>query len=58
MQQGEVVARIGAPDLKSGGANRRLVRWTYMPVPEDPQTLTTIVFDSGRVVEVERKMMR
>ncbi len=57
MNQGEVVARIGAPDLKSGG-KRKLSRWTYMPAPGDLQTLTTIVFESGKVVDVERKLMR
>ncbi len=58
MNQGEVVARIGPPDLKSGGSNRKQSRWTYLPAPGDLQTMTTIMFDSGRVVDVERKVMR
>lgn len=57
MHEGEVLARIGAPDLKSGGG-RKVARWTYLPDPGDPQTLTTVVFETGRVVEVERKVMR
>ena len=58
MHEGEVLARIGTPDMKSGGGSRKLARWTYLPDPGDPQTLTTVVFDTGRVVEVERKVMR
>jgi hypothetical protein len=58
MHEGEVMARIGAPDMKSGGGSRRLARWTYMPTPADAQTLTTVIFDYGLVVEVERKVMK
>lgn len=57
MYEGEVLARAGPPDMKSGGG-RKLSRWTYMPVPGDPQTLTTVVFEYGKVVEVERKVVR
>ncbi|MFO1324913.1 MAG: DUF4124 domain-containing protein [Burkholderiales bacterium] len=58
MHEGEVLARIGAPDMKSGGGGRKVARWTYLPDPGDPQTLTTVVLETGRVVEVERKVMR
>ena len=58
MHEGEVLARAGPPDLKSGGGSRKLARWTYMPAERDPQTITTVVFDYGRVVEVERKVVR
>ncbi len=58
MTEGEVLARTGAPDLKSGGGGRKLARWTYMPVPGDPHTVTTVLFDYGRVVEVERKVVK
>jgi hypothetical protein len=57
MHEGEVLARLGTPDLRSGGGGRRVARWTYMPVPGDPQTLTTVVFEYGKVVEVERKVV-
>jgi len=57
MHEGEVLARLGTPDLKAGGGGRKLSRWTYMPVPGDPQTLTTVVFEYGKVVEVERKVV-
>jgi hypothetical protein len=57
MSEGEVVARVGAPDMTSSGGRKGL-RWTYMPVPEDPNTITNLQFDAGRVVEVERKVLR
>ncbi|HEX6138356.1 MAG TPA: DUF4124 domain-containing protein [Casimicrobiaceae bacterium] len=55
--EGEVVARIGRPDV-STGSGRKIVRWTYLPAPEDPQTITTLTFELGRLVEVERKVVR
>ena len=57
MHEGEVLARLGTPDLRSGGGGRKVARWTYMPVPGDPQTLTTVVFEYGKVIEVERKVV-
>ena len=57
MHEGEVLARIGHPDFRAGGGGRKLARWTYMPVPGDPRTLTTVVFEYGKVVEVERKVV-
>lgn len=56
MQAGEVLARAGAPDMKAGGS--KSARWTYLPHPGDPQTLTTVVIEEGRVVDVERKVVR
>lgn len=58
MHEGEVLARVGPPDLKSGGSGRKLARWSYMPADRDPQTITTVVFEYGKVVEVERKVVR
>jgi hypothetical protein len=55
--EGEVMARIGRPDM-STGAGRKTVRWTYLPAPEDPQTITTLTFELGRLVQVERKVVR
>lgn len=56
MQAGEVLARAGAPDMKAGGG--KAARWTYLPHPGDPQTLTTVVIEEGRVIDVERKVVR
>ena len=55
--EGEVVARVGRPDM-STAAGRKTVRWTYLPVPEDPATITTLTFELGRLVQVERKVIR
>jgi hypothetical protein len=55
--EGEVVARIGRPDM-STGAGRKTVRWTYLPAPQDPQTITTLTFELGRLIQVERKVVR
>jgi Domain of unknown function (DUF4124) len=58
INEGEVMARLGTPDMKSGGGGRKLARWTYLPAPEDPGTVTTLTFESGRLVEVERKVVK
>jgi hypothetical protein len=58
MHEGEVLARVGPPDLKSGGGSRKLARWSYLPAERDPQTITTVVFEYGKVVEVERKVVK
>jgi len=58
INEGQVLARLGPPDMKSGGGTRKTARWTYLPAAEDPGTLTTLTFESGRLVEVERKVVR
>jgi hypothetical protein len=58
INEGEVVTRIGAPNMKSGGNGRKIARWTYLPVPEDAGTITTLTFEHGRLVEVERKIVK
>jgi hypothetical protein len=57
MSEGEVMARVGPPDMTSSGG-RKGQRWTYMPVPEDANTITNLQFDTGRLVEVERKVLK
>ena len=58
INEGEVITRVGPPDMKSGGSGRKIARWTYLPVPEDAQTITTLTFEHGRLVEVERKVVK
>ena len=58
INEGEVVTRVGPPDMKSGGGGRKIARWTYLPAPEDPHTITTLTFEHGRLVEVERKVVK
>jgi hypothetical protein len=57
MSEGEVIARVGRPDMTSTrkGKGRR---WTYMPVTEDPGTITYLDFDNGRLTDVERKVIK
>jgi hypothetical protein len=62
MGEGEVLLKIGKADHE---ALHRAVRgapeektWTYFPHARDPQTLTILRFQSGRVTEIERKIAR
>jgi hypothetical protein len=57
MTEGEVIARVGPPDLTTG-KGRRHARWTWMPVPGDPDTITVVLFDVGRAVEIERTIVK
>lgn len=58
MSEAEVLARLGQPDVTSGGKNRQASRWTYMPAPGDPDTITSLTFANGKVGNVERKIYR
>lgn len=57
MSEGEVLARVGPPDFTTG-KGRRATRWTWMPAPADPDTITVVLFDTGRIVEVERTVVK
>jgi hypothetical protein len=57
MSEGVVLAKLGAPDAASAKHGRH-ARWTYLPAPGDPQTVTTIRFEDGRVTSVERHVVR
>jgi hypothetical protein len=57
MSEGEVIARLGVPDIQSGRGSRRS-RWTYLPVAGDAQTLTIVRFEDGKVVGVDRSVLR
>jgi hypothetical protein len=57
MSEGEVMARVGPPDM-TAAHGRKSRRWTYMPVPEDRDTITNLIFENGVVAEVERKVIR
>ena len=58
MSEGEVRARLGQPDATSGAKDKRKERWTYLPAPGDPQTVTSVTFANGVVTHVERKIVR
>jgi hypothetical protein len=57
MSEAEVVALVGTPDM-TAGRGRKGLRWTYMPVPDDRDTITNLVFENGHVADVERKVVR
>lgn len=62
MSEGEVLAKIGKPDSESfdtgSEAIKTIKRWIYLPCADDPQTVTTVVLKSGRVIEVTREISR
>ena len=58
MSEAEVLAKIGRPDATSGGSSTRQTRWSYLPAPDDPDTVTTITFAGGSVSEVTRKVVK
>jgi uncharacterized protein DUF4124 len=56
MTQGEVLAKLGAPDVT---ANRnKQVRWTWLPADGDLETITTLTLVGGVVTDVERKVVK
>jgi hypothetical protein len=58
MTAAEVVARVGRPDMQSSGRHREGSQWSYLPTAGDADTLTTVVFASGTVSRVERRIVR
>ena len=58
MSQSEVLARVGAPDMTVGAKNATSPRWTYMPAQGDPETITTLLFNKGVLVDIERKVVK
>ena len=58
MTEGEVIARLGQPDVTSRGPKDKAARWTYLPAARDPETVTIIHFANGVVTEVERKVSK
>jgi hypothetical protein len=59
MSDAEVLARIGAPDIKSGNPDSRGgARWSYLPTDGDPGMITTLHIQSGQLTQVDRKPSR
>ena len=58
MTEGEVLARLGAPDVTTGARPTQSGRWTYLPTDGDPDTITTLTFADGKVTKVERKLYK
>ena len=58
MTEAEVLAKLGQPDMTVGGKNGKAARWTWMPAPGDPETITSVTLSKGAVTEVDRKAVR
>jgi hypothetical protein len=58
MTEAEVRAKLGYPDMTTGGKNGAAARWTYMPVQGDPETITSVTLFKGAVTEIDRKIVR
>jgi len=58
MSEAEVRATLGHPDMTIGAKNAASPRWTYLPAPGDPETVTTLTFAKGTVVDIERKVVK
>lgn len=58
MSEAEVLTKLGRPDVTAVGARKGRARWSYLPAPGDPDTITSLQFDHGTVVDVERKLVK
>jgi len=58
MTEGEVLARVGSPDITSGSKATQSGRWSYLPTEGDPDTITTLTFADGKVTKVERRLAK
>jgi uncharacterized protein DUF4124 len=58
MAEGEVLARVGKPDVITGQKTGKQVRWTWMPAEGDPETVTSVTLVAGIVTNVERTLVK
>ena len=58
MTEAEVLSRVGSPDVTVGSKGAPSPRWSYLPAPGDPETTTTLVFNKGVLVDIERKVVK
>ncbi len=58
MTEAEVIARFGRPEVDSRSRRGHGKQWSYLPAPGDPETITTLTIVSGKVTDVERKIVR
>ena len=58
MTEGEVLARARTARHDHRRQDGGTARWTYLPAAGDPETVTTLTFDKGAVVDVERKVVK
>ena len=58
MSEGDVLARVGTPDVTTGQKTGKQVRWTWLPADGDQETVTTVTFVAGIVTNVERTLVK
>ena len=58
MTEAEVLQKIGRPDMQVNARRKEGRQWSYLPVADDADTLTTVTFVAGKVSGVERKVVR
>ena len=58
MTAAEDIAKLGRPDATAGGSKQQQTRWSYLPTPDDPDTVTTITFAGGTVSDITRKVIK
>ena len=58
MSAGEVVQRIGRPDIDAKSRRGQGQQWSYLPREGDPNILTTLTLIDGKVADVQRKIVR
>ena len=60
--EGSVLVKIGKPDSESfdtsGGAQKTVKRWIYLPAPNDSDRITTITIRQGKVITIDREFVR
>ena len=60
--EGSVLVKIGRPDSESldtsGGVEKTVKRWIYLPAPNDSDRITTITIRQGKVITVDREFVR
>ena len=58
MSEGEVLARLGPPDVTTGGEQRQAAALDLPARRGDPETITSITFTTGVVTDVERQVVK
>ena len=58
MTEGEVLARVGKPDVTTGQKTGKQMHWTWFPAEGDPETVTTVTLVTGVVTTVERTLVK
>jgi hypothetical protein len=58
MTEAEVLTKLGQPDMTTGSRTGGAMRWTYMPAPGDPETITALTLVKGAVTDIERKVVK